>query len=129
MQERTHRSLVRLERFEAPHQHVEQPLARRLLGHLVVGGGEHGAIDRFCLRGQNCERGRELRAQIGERDFSAACDLAESDLFEALLAQQRHEGIDHPCTRALSGGGLGRAVASGFARHRTLLDRCRPQPF
>src|SRR5580698_8420935 len=46
-QQRAYRLAMRRQYFEPPHQHVEQPLARRLLGRVAQIRGEHGAVDRL----------------------------------------------------------------------------------
>ena len=54
--ERTYRLTLRAERFEPPHQHIEQAFARRLLRHVAQIRAEHGTIDIFEEGGHNRER-------------------------------------------------------------------------
>ena len=63
-QQRAHRLLVGRERFEPAHQHVEQPLARRLLGHVGIAAGEHRAVDVLDVGGEDGERRAEFGAQL-----------------------------------------------------------------
>ncbi len=67
--QRAHRGLVRRQHFEPPHQHVEQPLARRLLRHVGIDAGEHGAVGLLHVRGEDRERRAEQAAQLGERNL------------------------------------------------------------
>ena len=65
--QRAHRLLVRREQLEPAHQHVEQPFARRLLGHVGIVAGKHGAVDLLHMRGEDRKRRAEFIAQFGER--------------------------------------------------------------
>ena len=69
--------------FEPAHQHVEQPLARRLLGHVGDRAGQHLAVDLLDVGGEDRERRAELAAQVGERDAGALGDLGEADPLES----------------------------------------------
>ncbi len=92
--QRLHRGLVRRQHVEPAHQHVEQPLARRLVGHAGVDAVEHRAVDLAHMRGQHLDLGGMLGAQFRQRDAGAARNLGEADVLEPLLRQQRHEGAD-----------------------------------
>ena len=61
--QRAHRRLVRRKRLEPAHQHVEQPLARRLLGHVGVAAGQHRAVDLLDVSGEDREHRAEFVAQ------------------------------------------------------------------
>ena len=85
---------MRRQQLDPAHQHVEQPLARRLLGHVGIIAGEHRAVDLLYVGGQNREGRTECAAQVGERNAGALGDLGKADLFDRLFGKQRHEGVD-----------------------------------
>ena len=89
--QRARRLAIRRHRLDAAHQHVEQPLARRLLGHVGFTAGQHLAVELLHVRGEDRERAGELAAQHRERDVGARGDVAEADLLEPLLGEQRHQ--------------------------------------
>ena len=77
---------MRREQFEPPHQHVEQPFARRFLRHVGIDAGEHRAVGLLDVGGKDRQRGVELVAQIGERHVRALGDCGEADLLERLIS-------------------------------------------
>ena len=92
--DRAHRFLVGRERLQPAHQHVEQPLARRLLRHVGVAAGEHRAVDVLDVSGEDRERRAELGAQLRKLETGAAGDFGQADLLEGMLGQQRHQRVD-----------------------------------
>ena len=93
-QQRADRRLVRRERLEPAHQHVEQPLARRLLGHVGVAAREHLAVDLLDMGGVDRKQRAEFAAQRGERDPGAGGDVGKADPLDRMLRQQGQEGGD-----------------------------------
>jgi hypothetical protein len=85
---------VRREHFEPAHQDVEQPLARRLLGHVGIAAGEHCAVCLPYLRGEDRERRRECAPQLGERDVGCCGDVGKPDSLERFFGEQRHKSVD-----------------------------------
>ena len=57
---------MRGEQLDPAHQHVEQPLARRLFGHVGIVAGEHRAVDLLHEGSQNRKGRIECAAQVGE---------------------------------------------------------------
>ena len=110
-----------VEHLEPAHQDVEQALARRLLGHVVIGAGEHRAVDLLHLRGEDRERRAECPAQLGQRDAGLLGDLGKADLLDRLLGEQRHERFDDPLARR-----LGRCPAARERRMTAWV--CGPWP-
>ena len=92
--QRAHRVLVGRQRFQPAHQHVEQPLARRLFGHVGVAAGEHRAVDVLDVGGEDRERRAEFGAQLRQLQPGAAGDFGQADLLEGLLGEQRHQRVD-----------------------------------
>ena len=85
---------MRRQRLDAAHQHVEQALARRLLGHIAAPARQDLAVELLHVRGEDRERRAELGAAVCKREARPRRNVAEADLLEALLAQQRQEGGD-----------------------------------
>jgi hypothetical protein len=85
---------VRGKQLDPAHQHVEQPLARRLFGHVGIVASEHRAVDPLYVGGQNRKGRIECAAQVGKRNAGALRDLGQADLFDRLLCKQRHESVD-----------------------------------
>ena len=69
--QRAHGGFMRGKQLDPAHQHVEQPLARRLLGHVGIFAGEHRAVDPLYVGGQNRKGRTECAAQVGERNAGA----------------------------------------------------------
>ena len=93
------------------HQHVEQALARRLLGHVASAAGEHGAVDVLDVGGDDRQRRAEFGAQLGQFQPGAAGDFGQPDLFERMLGEQRHQRVN-------------RLVAVGIAARRQPVGLC-----
>ena len=115
--QRAHRFLVGRQRLEPAHQHVEQPLARRLLGHVGVAAGEHRAVDVLDVGGEDGERRAEFGAQGRKLQAGAAGDFGKPDLFEGMLGEQRHQRVD----RLVAVGSAARRGAAGALRARFWL--------
>ena len=62
--QRAHRRLVRRQRLDAAHQHVEQPLARRLLGHVGIAPASTLRSMRLHVRREDRKRRAELAAAV-----------------------------------------------------------------
>ena len=121
--QRARRLAIGRHRLDAPHQHVEQPLARRLLGHVGFTAGQHLAVELLHVRGEDRERAGELAAQRRERDVGAPRDIAEADLLEALLGEQRHQRRDD----LFAVGAAGRRQGGrGFGAVRRSAAACGP---
>ena len=82
------RLLVRGKGFQAPHQHVEQALAGRLLGHVVIDTCQHGPVNVLDMGRENGKRRAEFRAQLRKFKSGLASDLREADLLEGVLREQ-----------------------------------------
>ena len=126
--QRAHRLLVRRQRLEPAHQHVEQPLARRLLGHVGVAAGEHRAVDVLHVRGEDRERRAELAAQFAtasrRRGRRSRRGRSRSN---GLLGEQRHERVDRlVAVGAARGGGRGGRALAGGARRVAVCGPWRP---
>ncbi len=67
---------MRLHRFEAAHQHVQQPVARVFVG-LLLHTFEDLPINVFGLRCQNRELGIELLTQPGQRNSGGLGNLPQ----------------------------------------------------
>ncbi|HQF30363.1 MAG TPA: hypothetical protein PLJ34_02855 [Hyphomicrobiales bacterium] len=86
--------LMGRQRLDAAHHHVEQALARALLGHVGIDIGEHRLVDAGGEGGEDVELGGEGAAQGGERDAGACGDLGQADLLERLLGGERQQRVD-----------------------------------
>ena len=93
-QDRAHRLLVRRQRLDAPHQHIEQPVAMRLFTRVGIGAVQHGLVDLLHMRGVDRQRGAEVSAQLRELQPGAAGDFGKPDVLEAALGKQRQECMD-----------------------------------
>ena len=78
---------MRCERLEPAHQHVEQPLARRLPGDVRIAPRQHLAIDLLHLGRKYGEKRAELGAALGKRQSGTGGDVAERNFLDPPFGQ------------------------------------------
>ncbi len=108
--QRAHRFLIRRQRLQPAHQHVEQPFARRLLRH-VAAAGKHRTVDVLHMGGEDRQRRAEFGAQGRKLEAGAAGDFGEPNVLEGMFGEQSHQRVD-------------RLVAVGIAARRRRAGLC-----
>ncbi len=86
--------LVRGERIEPTHQHVEDPFTRGLVDRDVADLTEHDVVDLACEPGQHRTlRGKGV-SELGQRDTGPQRDVGQAEVVPFALRREFHQRLD-----------------------------------